>query len=308
MNSFAVTWPRRTSALRLALLTSTIALLVACGGDSTSPSSGDTGKWNVVSERSWTLPPASEGYSCRTTLATTDEYFSGLRLASPSAAQEEVYLVIRNSATLGDYDCNEASIVGGEMIYAASYGTGSLEFTNGKGVHIAAGQSLTLVIHMNNTAAAPVTATTTVEGRASTANRVTTPVDMFFAGAGNFTLPGGTHGLSPYCISPGEHLVALLPMMRHLGIHQKVDVTIDSTVSIILDKDFDPTRVVYSPLTSDLNWPVGSRMVTTCTFNNYTAGNVVSGPYAYNESCTVAVYRYPTAGASPGAPYECGQF
>lgn len=119
----------------------------ACGGDSTTgPPGGTTEQWVTAITRSWSVPEETEAYECHSELATTDKYYTGFRLASPPAAQTELYLTVRPSeAQVGDFDCDLSSVTGGELIYAAGSGTTPVTFAGGKGVHVAAGQYVVLV-------------------------------------------------------------------------------------------------------------------------------------------------------------------
>jgi hypothetical protein len=309
MTSFTLGSRRRMHAVYFLL--SAVALN-ACGGDKTTgPSDGGGPKeqWVTASSRSWSIPSQSEAYKCHTELATSDEYFTGFRLASPAAVQTEVFLTMRPSVNeTGDFDCDFSTVLGGEAIYAAGPGTSPLTFSGGKGVRIAAGQYVMLVVHVSNSSASPVSASTLIEGRVAAAKDVTTPIDMFFAGRTAFMIPTGEDSIDVNggCGTGAElHLVAELSLMRTLGIRERVTVTNDALNQIIFNASFDPLHVVYSSLSSDFDLPANSHINAACTFENNTGAVVNLGESAHNELCLSGIYRYPPKPPTTTAPFEC---
>lgn len=311
MSTFTSGAGHRTRVL-LCLLTA--AALSACGGDKTTTGPPGGGgppeeQWVTASSRSWSIPDQTEGYKCHAELATSDEYFTGFRLASPSAVQTEVYLTMRPSVEqTGDFDCDFGSVTGGEAIYAAGAGTTPLTFSGGKGVHIAAGQYVVLIVHANNTSASPVTASTVIEGRVAAAKDVTTPIDMFFVGRFSLAIPASDDPVvyNGNCEAAAElHLVAELSLMRTLGIHETVTVTTDAVNQNIADASFDPLHVVYSSLSSDFDMTASSRINAACTFENNTGAVVNFGESAHDELCLAGIYRYPPKPPTSVSPFEC---
>lgn len=297
-----------------------MALLAACGGgDSISPNPpsppppppppGEV--WSSVAQRSWTVPGASEAYKCHTILVASDEYFTGFRLASPSAAQTEVFLTMRPTAvTTGDQDCDLGTVSGGEAIYAAAQGTTPVTFAGGKGVHIAAGQYVTLLIHIVNTMASSITASSTIEGRVAAASAVTTPIDMFFAGRLNFTfsLQSDSVDINAGCSAVNDsHLLAQIPIMRGHGIHERTFVTDDGGTHSLFDSSFDPLHVVYSSLATDFAVAAAQhpRLNVSCSYANSTGAVVNFGESAQDELCLAGIYRYPPKPPTSASPLEC---
>lgn len=294
----------------LCLLT-TVAL-TACGGDKTTGPPGGGGsqeQWVTASSRSWSMPDQAEGYKCHAELASSDEYFTGFRLASPSTAQTEVYLTMRPSVDqTGDFDCDFGDISGGEAIYAAGSGTTPLTFSGGKGVHIAAGQYVVLMVHINNTSTSPITASTVIEGRVAAAKDVTTPIDMFIAGRAQLAIPTDEDSVTENgsCQTSAElHVVAELSLMRSLGIHELVAVTTGTATQTIFNAHFDPQHVVYSSLPSDFDVPANSYLGVSCSFENNTGAVVNFGESARDEICLSGIYRYPPKPPTTASPFEC---
>lgn len=320
-----VTKSARLGPIALALLVGAVALLAACsGGEATSPPGAPPPPppapppppppppdvWNAVSQRSWSMDGQTEGYKCHTELVASDEYITGFRLASPSATQTEVYLLTRPSAhQTGDYDCSINEVTGGEAIYLAGPGTTPLTFSGGKGVHVAAGQYLVLVIHINNNdSASMVTASTVIEGRVAAAKDVTTPMDMFLAGTVSFHLPADTGSVETNggCGTVADfHLVAELPFMRALGTHSLVTITNTGLDANLFDTSIDPQHVVYSTLGSDFDVPAGSHLNVKCTYDNTTGSVVGFGESSQDELCFAGIYRYPPKPPTSVAPLDC---
>lgn len=288
-----------------------IALVaVGCSGgsDSTSPKppgGGDAPVWAAVTSRTWSVSGGNEGYKCYGVQVSTDEYITGFRFASPSPAQAEVMLFALDAApTLGSFDCT-FSTVAGQLIFAGSVGTTAIEFSGGKGVHIAAGKYLLLNIHLDNTQSFTVVDSTRIEGRVGKASDVTTPVEMVIAGAKGFAIPAdnATHTISGHCFaSTDQHLVAILPLMRSHATHQSVTLLApgDSVAHAIYDAAFTLAHVLYTPLTPDLPVASGTRLVVTCSYINGTGDLLYYGQSASDETCYSGIYRYPVvSGADP---------
>lgn len=159
-------------------------LIAGCAGDSRPVhAKRPAATWNVVAQRSWTIPAGAEAYQCRTERLAKDEYLSGFRIVAPHPAQSRVTLsVLGHSPTQGDFDCSGGAAGESEMIYASGAGTDAFEFPAGQGVHLAAGQYLLLVVHLKNAASNAVSASTRIEGRAGKASEMRAPIEMHFAG------------------------------------------------------------------------------------------------------------------------------
>jgi hypothetical protein len=179
----------RTATQHTSRITGTLvlslSLMLACVSDSTSPHVlPRRDAWNVVAGRSWTVPAGADSYKCHVERLTSDRYITGFRVVAPPAAQARVTLsVVGEASPTGDFDCSGGAVGGSEMIYASGAGTDAIEFPTGEGLHVAAGQSLLLVVHLFNSSSSPVSASTQVEGRAGSARDVHSPIEMFLAGS-----------------------------------------------------------------------------------------------------------------------------
>ena len=240
---------------------------------------------------------------------SSDKYYTGFRLASPPAAQTEIYVLMRPSANqTGDYDCSAGEMNGGELIYAAGGGTTQLEFTGGKGVHVASGAYLMLVIHISDTTATNMTATTKVEARIAAAKDVTTPIDMFLVGRPDLDIEadGAPHVENGSCVFAAEsHLVAAIPLMRALGTHFALTVTVTNVNQLLIDSSFDPHNLLYTSFTPALDVPTDARINAGCTFVNNTGSVVNDGESASDEICYSGVYRYPPKPPTYVSPLDC---
>jgi hypothetical protein len=308
MTGFDIGGGRRTHAV---LVLAAAVAMSACGGDSTTgPPGGGGEQWVTAVTRSWTIPGQTAGYKCHTELATTDKYYTGFRLASPSAAQLELYLVVRPGVSqVGDYDCSTSEILGGEAIYAAGAGTTPVTFSGGKGVHVAAGQYLMLVSHINNTSASAVSASTTIEARIAAARDVTTPIDMFFVGRLSFVISanGDTVTINGGCGTEDDmHVVAEIPLMRLLGVHQAFSSTdIAHVTQTPFDASFDAHHIVYTSLGADADVAALSNVNAACSYVNNTGTVVNLGESAHDELCFLGLYRYPPKPPTSVSPIDC---
>lgn len=288
-------YARTVVRLELALVAIGIAMAGCKGGDSTSPPPPPQDQWNVVAGRAWTMPGATEGYKCVGVHATSDGYYTGFRVASASDVPNEVLLTVASGNVIdGPFDCGAGSL-GAELIYAASRGTTAIEFPAGFGVHVLAGQTLLLNIHLVNTTDASATDSLGVEARIGTAADVTTPIDMSLAGTFLINIPsdGQQHTASGQCAAGNTHLLAILPMMRSRAVHQAVISVVDTDSLTIFDQDFDWPHNGYTLLATPFANPAGANLRTVCSYVNNSGTTMTYGESANNESCFSAVYRYP---------------
>ena len=291
---------RHPASLAPAALTLVLALAACSGGDSTSPPP-PTDQWSVAAERAWTMPAASEGFKCLGIHVTSDEYFTGFRLADPGSAQNEVMLTVSDSpVTEGAFDCSAGSL-GAQLVYAASVGTTAIEFPAGFGVHVSAGQYLFLNIHLVNLSDTSVADSTRIEARVGTASDVATPIDMSVSGTFLINIPsdGQVHTATGTCDAAADtHVLAFLPLMRSRAVHQTVDVVVGSTHQLVLDQTFDVQHDIYSQLATPVLIHMGDEIVTQCSYVNTGTHTENYGESADNESCFDAIYRYPVSTAS----------
>jgi len=293
-----------------------MAALCACGGDSTTgpPSGGGTTEqWVTVASGAWTGAPQTESYKCHGSMTTGDEYFTGFRLSSPSAVQEEIFVAVSSApGTIGDFDCNAGSFGGDELVYAAEPGTTQLAFSGGKGVHIASGKYVLLEMHLVNNGSASVTDSTVVQGRSAKAADVTIPMDMTLTGTLNISIPAddAPHDFAGACTAAEDfHIAAALPMLRALGKHLTSSLTAvgDSVANIFQDASIDPQHLVYFTPSSDLLVTANTRLTTTCRYVNNTGVLVNFGESADSEWCFDAIYRYPPKPPTNNSPLECAR-
>jgi hypothetical protein len=288
------------------LACASLALAACGGGDSTSPPPPED-EWATVESAPWSLGPDNEGYKCYVTHVASEQFITGFRLHSPSPIQGEVQLSMTETALpLGSMDCSIATQAG-RLIYAASKGTQAIDFPSGKGVHIAAGSYLLLNVHLTNPTSTTVVDSTTIEGRVGTAADVTTPLTMFYAGSLNLQIPADntphvqTGGCTP---ETDEHLVALIPLMRDRGTHQRLQMIVGLDTTTVLDAAFDPLHVNYSVLGADLHDPAGGKLRVECTFVNTTAHTIEFGDSFDSETCFTGIYHY-AADAASADIYSC---
>jgi hypothetical protein len=298
--------PRTRLALDLAMIALAATVTACSGGDSTSPPPPPQDQWNAVAARAWTMPAETEGYKCVGVHVTSDGYFTGFRVASPSDVPNEVYLTVTSgNVTDGPFDCGAGSL-GAELLYAASRGNTSIEFPTGFGVHVLAGQNLLLNIHLVNPADTSATDSMGVEARIGTAADVTTPIDMSLAGTFLINIPsdGQLHTATGQCAAGNAHLLAILPMMRSRAVHQTLTSVVDTDSQTIFDQDFDWAHNGYTMLATPFAIPAGANLRTVCSYVNNSGTTMNYGESTNNESCFSAVYRYPL---SVGQLFSCAE-
>jgi hypothetical protein len=297
---------RQHISLGLAMIA--LAIAGCSSGDSTSPPPVSEDQWSAIAERAWTLLGKAETYKCVGVHVTSDEYFTGFRLASPSQTQNETMLTISDTpVTEGPWDCGAGSL-GSHLIYAARLGTMPMEFPAGFGVHVAAGQYLLLNIHLVNSADTNAADSTRIESRIGTAADVTTPIDMMLGGTFQINIPpdGVVHTATGSCYAAvDKHVLALLPLMRARGIHQTVQIFTDTTSRTLFDQDLDLQHNSYTQFAPPVQVHMGDKVLTRCSYVNTGSHTEQYGESSQNESCFSAMYRYPISAS--GNLYDCAQ-
>jgi hypothetical protein len=292
-------------SLNLIPLTLILGVAACSGRDSTSPPPPPPpppqDQWSVLAERAWTMTGTSEGYRCVGVHVTSDEYLTGFRLVAPGTAQNEVLLTVSGApVTEGAFDCYPGSL-SNQLIYAASLGTGAIEFPSGFGVHVSAGQYLILNIHIVNLSDTSVADSTRLEARVGTASDVSTPIDMSMAGTFLINIPsdGQVHTATGACRAAADtHVLAFLPFMRSRGVHQSVSDVNGSAHQLLFDQDFDWQHNSYVQLASPVLIHMSDEILTQCSYVNNGGQTETYGEQSTNESCFSAIYRYPVSTAS----------
>jgi len=295
---------RRLLRSDLALVTFILGVAACSSRDSTSPPAPPPppqDQWSVVAGRAWTMTGQTEGYKCAGIHVTSDEYFTGFRLATPSSVQNEVLLTVSDAPIPeGAFDCGAGSD-GPRLIYAAGQGTTAIDFPAGFGVHVSPGQYVYLNIHLVNPADTSVADSTRIEARAGTAPDVTTPIEMTMTGTFLINIPsdGQLHTATGSCyVAADAHVLAFLSLMRSRGVHQTVDVLTGSSHQLLFDEDFDWQHETYTQLTTPVLIHMGDRITTQCSYINTGGQTETYGESVNNESCFSATYRYPISTAS----------
>jgi hypothetical protein len=187
------------------------------------------------------------------------------------------------------------------ILFTSENGGSQYTLPNGVGLKIAAGSYLTLVVHVQNQTASPITARTAVRVRTTTAAQLTHQADLLVAGDVSFDIPpGATEVNTGGCtLSASTNLLAFTPHMHALGTHQLVTLIRGGTPQIAFDGNFNVNEKRQIPLAQALSMANGDQISVRCTHNNQT-GNTVSFGIGYDdEQCFTTFLRYPAVAGNP---------
>jgi hypothetical protein len=296
------------------------ALLVACGGNGGGGDDDDVPNPDgnnvepdsaVIPEgyvrligRTWELPTPTgslpDVYRCARFTVPEDMYITNIIAQAPVGTHHTVLTFAGSNGTSGpdgDQDDCDVGTLGRVMLYASGVGTSPLDFPEGVGVKVSAGQQLHLNLHLFNATDNPISGDTAILVKASS----TPPpmeAEMVFAGAFVFQIqPGQTVSKSGGCTANKPfNIFATWPHQHRLGTHHKFTVTRGAEVTTLHDDDYTFSEQNYYLASPEFAVQPGDNLQTTCTWMNDTNGTVGWGESSNKEMCFTGLYRYPALG------------
>ena len=266
-----------------------ITALAACGTDGGGGGGGDDGptpdaavtdNWKPLISKTWTLAPGGENTS-DLQISTTDHamVIGGIRPLAPQGTHHTVLF---------------RGLTGTNIIYASGVGTNELMFPPGKGMKLAAGESLGLQLHVFNTSDQSITGTSGIEILEVDAATVTDEVDVFLPGPKNLSIaPNTSTTQSGTCtVTKPYTLFALFPHMHQLGSHFKTTIHTGGADKVIHDATYNFEHQEVISL-QPIQMAVGDTITTECTWTNTRSTTVTYGESSTTEMCYSILYRFP---------------
>lgn len=244
---------------------------------------------------SWDVPAHDEQWRCHAEQVTTDQYILGFR-GTPPPEQYRTWVLVRDEVDVeGDYGCSFASL-SGELIYVSGKGTTGIEFPSGTGVHIAAGQWVLTMFHIDNTTGdTPAVGTSALEARLGTSDDITTELDMFLSGTTDITIPSDDtlHTVSGQCESADWTIHGMIEIMGRTALHQKLEYApLNGRFETGLNEDFDRDSMQYVTPSPPLDIAAEQTFRLTCSYRNNTGSTATFGEqFVDDEACFLAIYR-----------------
>jgi hypothetical protein len=245
---------------------------------------------------------------CRRIQATADWYITGFRAVLPAGHARLIVTTASSASTTGNFPCDfGTSLADTRMIYSAGVGTGEIVFPSDVGIHVSAGEYITLLLQMDNPTVDEISGTTSVLARKSAAADVTVQADMTFAGTVNLDIAdGGSTTANGGCTpSQGWTVFALLPSLKRLGTHVKVTVTTGGVPQTLHDAAFTPASQPFVTVSPAVAVAAGSSLTVTATWINNTGDHETYGFSTVDEWAFAGVYRYPAPAPVAGAVLGC---
>ncbi|MGN6107116.1 MAG: monooxygenase [Kofleriaceae bacterium] len=248
--------------------------------------------------RTWSIPAGSlDKYKCVRFTVPEDMYITNIVAQAPLGTHHTVLSFVGGNAPPGpdgEQDCNVGTL-GMVMLYASGVGTSPLDFPDGVGVKISAGQQIHLNLHLFNATDAPLSGDSAILVKA----QPTPPpmlAEMVFAGKFAFAIPANNQ---PYTTSGGctvnqpYTLFAVWPHMHQLATHQKVELIRTGQTTVLHDSAFDFNEQKYYPQSPMVQVQPNDRINVSCTWVNDTGSIVTFGDSSNKEMCFAGLYRYP---------------
>jgi hypothetical protein len=286
-----------------------VVLAIGCGGPGGSGADIDAqgagpdsftapDGYTKLIARTWSVPPGSfDVYKCVRVTIPQDTYITNIMAQAPVGTHHTVLSIAGANNTGGpdgEQDCSVGSL-GMVMLYASGVGTSPLDFPDGVGIKVSAGQQIHVNLHLFNAG----DDTLSGESGIFVKSQPTPPAqiaEMVFAGTFAVYVPSNNTPtpITGTCTESSNYsLFAVWPHMHQLATHQKVELIHNSTPQVLHDADYSFTEQRYdlkSPIVQVTN---GDQLRVTCTYLNNTGKAVTWGDSSNEEMCFSGIYRYP---------------
>lgn len=300
-----------------------LLLLGACGDDGGGTTPGDpdagvdapnvdapipTGYTRLIG-RSWSLQPGqNDTYRCVRFTLTEDTYITNIMAQAPLGTHHTVLSIASGSAAGpdGEQDCG-VNTLGMVMLYASGVGTAPLDFPEGVGIRVRAGQQIHLNLHLYNTSDEVLTGESAILVKQSSTPPAILAENVF---AGSFQInipPMTTRTVTGGCTATRDYtLFALWPHMHQVATHQKVELVRGGTPTVLHDEPFNFAEQDYYLQEPAVQVQQGDQIRVTCTYVNTTNRTITFGDSSDQEMCFSGLYRYPAGNG--GSIFECSGF
>jgi hypothetical protein len=288
--------------MRIALSCLAISLL-GCGVDVPTPDAPaintDPGYQTLISTP-WTLDANSEKYLCLRVTMTQDVWIKTIQPIAPVGTHHGV-LMLAATPTVADGLTECSSMLTDPAIYASGVGTTSLDFPDGVGLHIQAGEQLFLNLHLFNASDSTLSGTSGIEYIAADPMSIVHEAASVLIGAANkASVPVGLGVTLKFeCTPPADTTIfAVAPHMHLLGTHLNATYTpMGGAATTLADLDYSFDDQKFRTITPLVTSPKGKYDVT-CTYDNESGSPVAFGESTTQEMCFAMTYVYPPPGAS----------
>jgi hypothetical protein len=251
--------------------------------------------------RTWSLQPGDfDTYRCVRVTIPEDMYITNIVAQAPVGTHHTVLSIAGGNGTTGpdgEQNCG-VSTIGMNMLYASGVGTSPLDFPEGVGIKISAGEQVHLNLHLFNATDNPISGESAILVKAQSTPPPTL-AEMVFAGTFNIFLPsspnpqtvrGGCTANAPYT------LFAVWPHMHQIATHQKVTHIRGGTeLAVLHDQAYQFAEQEYYLQAPEISVLAGDRIGVECTYLNNTGQLVTFGDSSNQEMCFAGLYRYPAS-------------
>jgi hypothetical protein len=287
--------------MRLAQLALLVSLATACGTPPPPPDISpdapalDPG-FQVLVSTPWSLDANAEQYYCLRVTLQQDIWIKSINPIAPTGTHHSV-LMISSNPTVADGLTECSSELSEPAIYASGVGTNELDFPDGIGLHLKAGDQLFLNLHLFNTSGVPLTGTSGIQYMAADPTTIVHEAGTVLAGkAVGATVPVGENvQLQFTCTTPADTVMfAVAPHMHLYGTHLNAiyTPTVGGAATTILDTDYqfdDQQFHLIPPMTTVAD----GKYQVTCTYTNESGSPVPFGESTTQEMCFAMTYVYP---------------
>ena len=275
--------------LPLALLAALVAVAIGCNDPKNDSPAGDDDDddgttWAPIITGDWTLDPNSElTNDLHAIQLDRDYYIRAIRPIAPPGTHHT--LLAKN-------------IVATDIIYASGLGTEEIVFPPGVALHLSAGETLYLQLHLFNVEATPLTGLSGIEILEMPAEDVLYEADVFLPGPRDLALPPSqVSTVTDTCNVTSEmNLFAVIPHMHQLGTHLRLAATVSGVTTTLHDQSYSFSNQQVAEFASPITVASGDSLEIECTWNNTTGATVGWGESTDTEMCFAILFRWPAQG------------
>jgi hypothetical protein len=277
-----------------------------CGSDEKVQPSGQTitGEWASLIEADWSLPAATEGYTCMRGVVKEDTYVRAYRPIAPPGTHHTLFTM--GEQATGDEDTEQpfecsAGVNERNMIFGSGVGTEPVEFPPGVAMKLAKGSKMMLNLHLFNVSGYPISGKSGIEFLRVDPAEVEHVAESVLAGkiGGLTVVPGASTQTGSCEMSHDVTLFAVFPHMHQLGSHLKVTAEpAGGAPTVLSDRPYSFEEQRYYPLSPSVSLKAGDKVTVECHYENDTGQTVGFGDSSLKEMCFAGLFRYPK-GDSP---------
>jgi hypothetical protein len=262
------------------------AVVAGCGADADPfPKTGPGADWTPFLTMDWQLPAASENTTDKELTVDRDYYISAIKPIDPTGTH---HIVIQRPGPVHD------------VLFVSVVGTPPFQFPAGKGLHLRAGEKISLQVHRFNGSDGPIKGTSGVAIMETEPSATFEEVNIFTPAVTTLDLPPGveTSAKGSCTVTSDKTFFAVGPHMHQIGTHIKIGFEHAGSAQMLYDEDFSFNSQPFVALSPPIQAHAGDKLTVECTYFNSTSATVHWGTSTTDEMCQGMLYQFPVSSSA----------